>query len=175
MGDRDHGVRAKIAARLLGASRALPTSAVGRVGRAAATALRLRSVIARAKGDAPDIEALVALAASLGELKGVAMKVGQIMSYIDVALPDDVRAALSALQTSSPPMPWDAVETIVREDLGEHADALLSTMERAPIAAASIGQVHRAEADGARVAVKVRYARVDEAITADFRMAEVAN
>lgn len=97
------------------------------------------------------------------------MKIGQIMSYIDVALPAELRAALSALQTASPPMPWETVRAIVSTELGDRAPALLSRMEPVPVAAASIGQVHRATlSDGTRVAVKARYPDIDKAIAADF-------
>ena len=50
-----------------------------------------------------DVEALAKAVSRLGRLKGIAMKVGQIMSYIDVALPDELRAAMSVLQTHAQP------------------------------------------------------------------------
>ena len=100
------------------------------------------------------------------------MKLGQIFSYIDVALPQELQTALSALQTSSPSMPFDQIAAIVNDDLGPRAEALLAGMEKSPVAAASIGQVHRALlADGTRVAVKVRYPDIEKAITSDFRPA----
>ena len=67
------------------------------------------------------------------------------------------------------------IETIVRAELGERAAMLLATMERAPVATASVGQVHRAELpDGTPVAVKVLHPGVEQAIRADFKTAQVA-
>jgi predicted unusual protein kinase regulating ubiquinone biosynthesis (AarF/ABC1/UbiB family) len=97
------------------------------------------------------------------------MKAGQLMSYIDVALPEELRAALSVLQTHAQPMPFEQVRRILRAELGARGDELLASMEETPLAAASIGQVHRARlADGTRVAVKVQYPEIDRAIEADF-------
>lgn len=149
----------------------LPTSTLGRFGRTAWAALSHRRLL----GGAPaDVESLAALVGSLGQLKGIAMKVGQMMSFVEVALPDDVRGALAALQTSSPPMPFERVREIVTADLGPRAAPLLAQMDPRPAAAASIGQVHRATLpDGTRVAVKVRYPDIDRAIESDFRPAAI--
>jgi predicted unusual protein kinase regulating ubiquinone biosynthesis (AarF/ABC1/UbiB family) len=132
----------------------------------------------RAAGDEPSLEfeAMAKVVGSLGALKGVAMKVGQIMSYVDVALPEELRAALSVLQTHSSPMPPERVRGLLRAELGEHAAELLARLEDTPLAAASIGQVHRARlADGTRVAVKVQYPEIEKAIEADFGPAAVGS
>src|SRR5690242_12548809 len=63
-----------------------------------------------------ELESLHRIVASLGKLKGFAMKLGQHMSYFDATLPDDVRTALSALQTTSQPMPVAKVTKILRGD-----------------------------------------------------------
>jgi predicted unusual protein kinase regulating ubiquinone biosynthesis (AarF/ABC1/UbiB family) len=159
--------------RLLAAQGRLPTSSLGRLGRTALTALRGRKVIGRVVGGGePDVASLAELVGALGQLKGVAMKAGQVLSYVDVALPDDLRAALSALQTHSAPMPVETVRAIIAADLGERAAPLLVGLEPAPVAAASIGQVHRARLDdGTLVAVKVRYPDIEKAIASDFRPA----
>jgi predicted unusual protein kinase regulating ubiquinone biosynthesis (AarF/ABC1/UbiB family) len=179
MSDRERTLREEIQRRLLAAKSKLPTSSAGRFGRMALTALRGGGLIRRRgqadSEDAPlDLDALSAMVASIGQLKGVAMKVGQIMSYIDVALPDDLRAALAVLQTQSPPMPFERVVEIVNSDLGPHAAELLAKMAPTPAAAASIGQVHRAELPGGQiVAVKVRYPDIEKAIASDFRPAAI--
>jgi predicted unusual protein kinase regulating ubiquinone biosynthesis (AarF/ABC1/UbiB family) len=112
------------------------------------------------------------LVLSLGELKGVAMKVGQILSYMDAGLPEEVRAQLALLQTRSQPTAFADIERILREEFGERAETLLQSLERTPVATASIGQVHRGElVDGMQVAVKVRHPGIDAAIRADFRAA----
>ncbi|HOI10260.1 MAG TPA: AarF/ABC1/UbiB kinase family protein [Myxococcota bacterium] len=180
MGDRDDAIREELRQRLMQVGSRLPTSAMGRLGRIAGTALRGGRLLAfggRHGDDAPkppDLDGLVAMVRSLGQLKGVAMKMGQILSYIDLDVPPDLRAALAVLQTHSPPMPFERVAGIVRADLGERADALLAGMSAEPVAAASIGQVHRARLpDGTDVAVKVRYPDIDRAIAGDFRTAAV--
>jgi predicted unusual protein kinase regulating ubiquinone biosynthesis (AarF/ABC1/UbiB family) len=118
------------------------------------------------------MDALAALVASVGQLKGVAMKAGQLLSYLDVPLPPELRSALSVLQTHSPPMSFERVAEIVKSELGERAAPLLLHMERAPAAAASIGQVHRAKLPaGVEVAVKVQYPGIEQALATDFRPA----
>ena len=98
----------------------------------------------------------------LGHSKGVLMKVGQIFSMLDANsvgsgfLP--YQAALARLQADAPPMDPDLVEDIVRADLGQPVKELFSQFTDEPMAAASIGQVHRAVLhDGREVAVKIQY------------------
>ena len=164
---------------LAGESTGVPTSSFGRLGRTASAVLRSGRLLRRGRGraeDAPpvDPEALRAIISSIGQLKGVAMKMGQIMSYIDVAMPEELRAALSVLQTHSQPMPLEQVRAIVTAELGARAPALLAAMAPAPVAAASIGQVHRAALpDGTAVAVKIQYPDIEAAIASDFRPAAV--
>jgi predicted unusual protein kinase regulating ubiquinone biosynthesis (AarF/ABC1/UbiB family) len=122
-----------------------------------------------------DIEAVAAVVASVGQLKGIAMKAAQLMSYLDLPVSSEFRSAFAVLQTHSPPMPFDRVSAIVQEELGERASPLLANMERAPRAAASIGQVHRATLpEGVSVAVKIQYPGIESAIAADFRSAGFA-
>lgn len=156
------------------------TSKLARVPRMAATSMRggvLALVMnlrkrARTEGER---ESLFRIVASLGKLKGVAMKMGQHLSYCDPSLPDDVCATLAALQTHSPPMSVSRVTKIVHKDLGAAAAPLITSLEPEPIGAASIGQVHRARlADGTRVAVKVQYPDMASAIKSDFGPAAIA-
>jgi predicted unusual protein kinase regulating ubiquinone biosynthesis (AarF/ABC1/UbiB family) len=175
MSHSNDALKAALMQRLLGSHGALPTSALGRLGRTAGAALRSGRLLLgggrrTAEEETPlELEALAKIVGSLGELKGIAMKAGQLMSYIDVALPEELRAALSVLQTHAQPMPFEQVRGILRAELGERAEELLASMEETPLAAASIGQVHRARlADGTRVAVKVQYPEIDRAIEADF-------
>ncbi len=131
----------------------------------------------RSRGDgteAMDVDAALRLVASLGNLKGMAMKAGQLLSYLDVSVPEELRTALSALQTHSPPMPFERVIEIVDQELGAQAAILRAQMEPGPVAAASIGQVHRAKLpDGTAVAVKVQYPGIEAALAADFGPAAV--
>ncbi len=111
---------------------------------------------------------------TLGTMKGVAMKMGQLASFIDSEfLPDEYRELyqekLGALRTSAPPMPWDRVRKVLDEEYDEPCENIFEEIEPEAFAAASIGQVHRAVLpDGRRVAVKVQYPGIDTALRADL-------
>lgn len=166
--------------RLLGAERALPTSRLerllrtGRAGAGLATAMLGRRFQRRGDDiDPADLEDITRLVARLGELKGVAMKAGQILGYVDTTLPDEVKALLAVLQTASPASPFEAVEATLRGAFGPRAERLIAAMDRAPVAAASIGQVHRARIDDVDLAIKVRHPGIEEALRSDFGAASV--
>lgn len=111
---------------------------------------------------------------TLGSMKGAFMKLGQMASYLDPGLPDEVRRSLAALQTAAPPMAPELAASVVAEELGGPPEAVFAEWDPVPIAAASIGQVHRAiTADGRPAAVKVQYPGVNEAIRADLDNSEM--
>ncbi len=118
------------------------------------------------------------IAERLGEMKGALMKLGQMASYLDEGLPAPLRIALSQLQSNAPPMSSELAIQAVERELGSPINELFVEFDPEPIAAASIGQVHRAiiidPATGLEraVAVKVQYPGVDAAITADLRNTE---
>jgi predicted unusual protein kinase regulating ubiquinone biosynthesis (AarF/ABC1/UbiB family) len=177
MSPRERVLREELERRLLALGGKLPTSVLGRLGRTAMAGLRGARLARRGKNKADrsaDVDALASLLTSVGQLKGVAMKVGQLLSYLDLPVAPEVRSALAVLQTHSPPMPFERVSEIVKGDLGDRASALLAGLEPAPAAAASIGQVHRARLpNGVDVAVKVQYPDIEKAIASDFRPAAV--
>src|SRR5580693_1070774 len=110
------------------------------------------------------------VANTLGAMKGVMMKIGQMASYVDDGLSPAVRRTLARLQDSVPPMGPALAATVVAEELGAPPDRAFARWDPQPIAAASIGQVHRAVTlDGRAVAVKVQYPGIAETITADLR------
>lgn len=115
----------------------------------------------------------------LGQMKGALMKLGQMASYLDDALPEPLRAALATLQNSAPPMSAELASAVIADELGAAPDQLFAEWDPTPIAAASIGQVHRAiiidKATGEEraVAVKVQYPGVDTAIAADLKNANI--
>lgn len=109
------------------------------------------------------------LVATMGALKGLAMKVGQIASYMPGALPPAVQQVLAELQADSVAMTFDRIDAVIRAELGGGADEVFEQFERAPFAAASIGQVHRAVVGGRPVAVKVQYPGMAELIRADLK------
>ena len=110
----------------------------------------------------------------LGGMKGAIMKAGQMLSFIADGLPPEAKAALATLQADVAPMAPRLAEGVVRDELGADPDQLFLDFELVPVAAASIGQVHRAVMpDGRIVAVKVQYPGVDGAIKSDLDNAEV--
>lgn len=115
----------------------------------------------------------------LGHSKGALMKAGQFFSMIDVdALGNGgfarYQKVLSRLQTDAPPMTPTLLHAVLLTELQRPADELFATFDDAPMAAASIGQVHRALMhDGRDVVVKVQYPGVDEAIRGDLANAEL--
>jgi len=109
----------------------------------------------------------------LGQLKGGAMKFGQALSVFEAALPEDLagpyRAALTKLQESAPPLPAASVHQVLARELGEDWRERFADFTDVPVAAASIGQVHRARwADGRDVAVKIQYPGVGKALLSDL-------
>ncbi|MET0910133.1 MAG: AarF/ABC1/UbiB kinase family protein [Ilumatobacteraceae bacterium] len=119
------------------------------------------------------------VADELGQMKGALMKLGQMASYLDEGLPEPLRMALSQLQSNAPPMAIDLVIATVEAELGGPIDDLFVEFDPEPIAAASIGQVHRAivldPTTGAEraVAVKVQYPGIGEAIESDLKNADM--
>jgi len=109
------------------------------------------------------------VAATLGTMKGVLMKLGQMASYINEGLTPAARRTLSRLQDSARPMSPDLAAQVIAEELGLPPDRAFAAWDPEPIAAASIGQVHRAIThNGRAVAVKVQYPGIAEAIEADL-------
>jgi len=110
----------------------------------------------------------------LGGMKGAIMKAGQMVSFIADGLPPEAKAALATLQADVAPMAPSLAEAVVADELGAPPERLFLDWEPVPVAAASIGQVHRAVMpDGRIVAVKVQYPGVDRAIKSDLDNAEV--
>jgi predicted unusual protein kinase regulating ubiquinone biosynthesis (AarF/ABC1/UbiB family) len=109
------------------------------------------------------------VATTLGAMKGVLMKLGQMASYVDDGLPPEVRRTLGRLQDSVPPMSAELAAGVIDEELGMPPERAFARWDPEPVAAASIGQVHRAIThDGRAVAVKVQYPGIAETIAADL-------
>jgi predicted unusual protein kinase regulating ubiquinone biosynthesis (AarF/ABC1/UbiB family) len=125
------------------------------------------------KGDrsAPNEDAAVATARELLDqldgLKGLTMKLGQMLSYVDHSLPPGARRVLSRLQAASRPLDAAPIADVVRAELGAAPADLFDRWTPTPFAAASIGQVHRAELGGAAYAVKVQYPGIEDLLRAD--------
>lgn len=106
---------------------------------------------------------------TLGELRGAAMKLGQLASQYSDVLPPALAQQLKLLQRSVTPLPFTEIEPLLQAQWTTAQRAAIPHIEPVAMAAASIGQVHRARlADGATVVVKVRYPGVREAVDADL-------
>jgi predicted unusual protein kinase regulating ubiquinone biosynthesis (AarF/ABC1/UbiB family) len=104
----------------------------------------------------------------LGAMKGLSMKLGQMMSYLNV-LDEEQEAGMASLQSSVPPMEFDLVRAVVEEQLGAVPEKVFASFDSTPIAAASVGQVHRARLhDGREVVVKIQYPGVADTFAADL-------
>src|SRR3954447_26586706 len=167
------------------AGRVQRTAKVGRaIGSSGAryAGTRARNVVrseedAHAQIDQRHLEAAEKMVDALGQLKGAAMKIGQLASFIDTEfLPPEYRELyqekLADLRTTAPPMPWKKVRDVLEEEWEEPPEELFEDFEHDAAAAASIGQVHRATLpDGRRVAVKIQYPGVAKALRADMQNA----
>jgi predicted unusual protein kinase regulating ubiquinone biosynthesis (AarF/ABC1/UbiB family) len=164
----------------------LPRKAVARTARLAALPLgfagRTAVGMGRRLGGAPadavmsDVQQRTAeqLFRTLGDLKGGAMKMGQALSILESALPEELaapyRRQLTRLQDSAPPMSATTVHHVLATELGTSWRKKLVELDDNPAAAASIGQVHKARwADGREVAVKVQYPGAGDALLSDLK------
>jgi predicted unusual protein kinase regulating ubiquinone biosynthesis (AarF/ABC1/UbiB family) len=133
-----------------------------------------RAANARNERTAALVEQLVE---QLGQMRGAAMKVGQMISMVDFdgleeGDRDELQRKLAALRDDIPPVPFADLEKLTRQELGGPLQRMFSDFDERAFAAASIGQVHRATTlDGDDVVVKVQYPGVAEAVETDLRNA----
>ncbi len=110
----------------------------------------------------------------MGNMKGAVMKIAQMASFAIDGLPHGVQQQLAQLQSAAPPMSYELVEQVVTSELGSPPTDVFAAFDPEPMAAASIGQVHRAQTlDGRDVVIKVQYPGVDKAIIADLQNADM--
>jgi predicted unusual protein kinase regulating ubiquinone biosynthesis (AarF/ABC1/UbiB family) len=177
----------------IGSGRAAPSSRLGRFARLTALAPRAFPIAiegakralgvkrseeqqreARQQAYEDAKKAGRALLKTLGEMKGLPLKFGQMFSYIDGLAPpgyeDKVKNLLRQLQEKAPPLSAQAAEQVIREEFGIAPQQLFLEWQPEPFAAASLGQVHRAATrSGDRVAVKVQYPGIDKAVRNDLK------
>jgi len=108
---------------------------------------------------------------SMGELKGAFMKMGQMLSISDdLILPPEISNLFKELQKDAPPMPRSDLDKVFLKSFGKIPEGLYKSFDRSPLAAASIGQVHKAVLpSGENVAVKVQYPNILKATQNDFK------
>jgi aarF domain-containing kinase len=117
------------------------------------------------------IEQAKLIAEHLSQLKGAAMKAGQLLS-LDAAdyFPPEAVEALSKLQGKADPVDWEILREVLVEDLGEEKIADFKGLSIVPAASASIGQVHRAKLNGRDVAIKIQYPGIADSIDSDLKI-----
>jgi predicted unusual protein kinase regulating ubiquinone biosynthesis (AarF/ABC1/UbiB family) len=129
----------------------------------------------RAAAEKRQLQAAERVLDVLGQMKGAAMKLGQVASFVDTgALPKEaherLEAKLAKLRDSAPRVSFEQMRKVMEADLGRPLEDAFSEFEHEAFAAASIGQVYRARLhDGRRVAVKVQYPGVASAVRADVQ------
>lgn len=153
----------------------IPTSRLGRLAKMAGAGVRAGSSMLLGRGQE---EAAESAAQSLGQLRALAAKVGQMAAYVDGVVPQEHRAAyergMSSLLESTPTSSAEEIRAQLVASLGQSIEALFKEWEDVPIASASIGQVHRATLhDGRQVAVKVQHPGVGEALRQDLKNADL--
>jgi predicted unusual protein kinase regulating ubiquinone biosynthesis (AarF/ABC1/UbiB family) len=157
---------------------AIGTQATRYAGTAAANVVRSEER-AQERLETRHLETALKMASVLGEMKGAAMKIGQMASFIDADfLPPEYREIyqdqLSKLRTRAPAMPWEKVARVLEEEYDESPERVFASIEEEAFAAASIGQVHRATLrDGTKVAVKVQYPGIADALESDMANAGI--
>ena len=113
------------------------------------------------------------LVRELGQMKGLPMKLGQMLSYMAGFVPPEYqevyRRSLAELRTTSPAIDQDAMEAVLTGQLGDKVDVLFEDFDWTPIASASIGQVYSARFEGRNVCVKIQYPGISEATESDLR------
>jgi aarF domain-containing kinase len=107
---------------------------------------------------------------SMGYLRGVMMKVGQTLANFPDIAPREFVETLEQLHFDAPPMHWSLLREMVYSELGDDPEKLFADFDKHAFAAASLGQVHRAQLKtGENVAVKIQYPGIARAIDSDFR------
>jgi predicted unusual protein kinase regulating ubiquinone biosynthesis (AarF/ABC1/UbiB family) len=121
------------------------------------------------------LEAAEQIVAALGTMKGAAMKLGQVLSFLDVGLVpepyrDEFQRKLGELRDAAPNVRFSDMRKVIESELEAPLEETFGELDETPVAAASIGQVYRARLhDGREVAVKVQYPGVAQAVRADMQ------
>lgn len=153
---------------------AAASQAVKRAGTRAANVAR-SDERATAAMDKRQLEAAEQIVTVLGGMKGAAMKIGQVLSFVDLGVVppeyrDRFQAKLATLRDAAPTVSFQQMREVIEADLERPISEVFAEFDPEPIAAASIGQVYRASLpDGRDVAVKVQYPGINDAVRADMK------
>jgi predicted unusual protein kinase regulating ubiquinone biosynthesis (AarF/ABC1/UbiB family) len=129
----------------------------------------------RAAAESRQMEAAEQIVEVLGQMKGAAMKVGQVASFIDTGtfppeFQERLQQKLGSLRDAAPSVSFERMRTVIEEDLDEPLEDAFAEFGEEAVAAASIGQVYRARLhDGREVAVKAQYPGVAQAVRSDLQ------
>tara|TARA_Y100001960_G_scaffold332827_1_gene434981 strand:- start:1200 stop:2552 length:1353 start_codon:yes stop_codon:yes gene_type:complete len=158
-----------------------PDSLTGRIKRYARVSNTVGGLAAKLAGERvfglkiDRSEHAIELGKALGGLKGPLMKVAQLMSTIPEALPKEYVAELAQLQSNAPPMGWSFVRRRMASELGANWQSKFKSFGREAAAAASLGQVHRAQSlAGQDLACKLQYPDMPSVVEADLRQLKLA-
>jgi predicted unusual protein kinase regulating ubiquinone biosynthesis (AarF/ABC1/UbiB family) len=120
-----------------------------------------------------EIKSATQVTETLGQMRGVMMKLGQMAGYLDDGVPENVKQTLGTLYSNVPPMSRELARQAIENELGGPLEATFTSFDLDPIAAASIGQVHRAITNaGVAVAVKIQYPDAANTMAADLANSE---
>jgi predicted unusual protein kinase regulating ubiquinone biosynthesis (AarF/ABC1/UbiB family) len=150
--------------------RKVPQGRFGRLARFAAMGVKTGAGVLLDRSGAASAKQAAEV---LGNLRGLAAKLGQMASYVDGIVPEGQRDAfetsMKALQAAAPKSSATAIRASVESELGAPIDKLFATWNDVPLASASIGQVHVATLmDGREVAVKVQHPGIASAVESDL-------
>jgi len=131
----------------------------------------MRRLLLGGKAEEPRLPPPAVLRNILVELGPVYVKLGQLLSTRPDLLPPQYIEELTALQAEVPPVPWEAVEVVIRQQLQQPLEATFATIDPRPVAAGSIAQTHHATlADGREVALKIQRPGIDKTIEQDITL-----
>jgi predicted unusual protein kinase regulating ubiquinone biosynthesis (AarF/ABC1/UbiB family) len=162
------------AARAARVGRLAATEAVRHAGTHAANQIRPQRA-RRAALERRHLETADQILTVLGTMKGAAMKIGQMLSFVDLGVVPrharpEFQRKLAALRDAAPQVSFERMMRVLEEDLGARPATVFSEFDSDPIGVASIGQVYRAQTnDGRTVAVKIQYPGIAAAVRADMK------
>ena len=131
----------------------------------------MKGLLTGKKDEDPNIPTPEVLRNILVELGPFYVKLGQILSTRPAILPPNYIKALTALQANVPPVSWEAIERLLSQELGQPIESVFSKINQQPIAAGSIGQIHRATlTTGEEVAIKVQRPGIDKIVEQDISL-----